>query len=234
MNAEDKEPFALVTRADFRRAEEAALNLAAQAEKVSSYPLATAFGEHPADVLDEDEPGAGLDEDAPGRAPEVALVGSPEPLSGHAVRLTGNTPDDAIHAATEASARDGSHIAPHRRFSHDTLLHLRDQINDGDCFPLHAQDRASSRDCQLDGPIKAASAGAKADDVEGTNSHIGHDPFRGLGPGLMPSPATTAPLARWRSKKLWCTVSSAISISRDRRWSGLRCVLQAPPQPENL
>jgi hypothetical protein len=155
-----------MVRADFRRAEDASLNLAAQSEKVSVDSFGAAAGEHPADVLDEDEPGAGLNEYPPRRSPEVALVLSPKTLSGKAVRLAGDTPNDAIHASTEASARDGSHIAPNRRRSHDAALHLRDQISDGEGFPLHAQDRASRWDCQLKGPIKAAASGAEADDVE--------------------------------------------------------------------
>lgn len=167
-HAEDEEAFALMARADFRRAEEASLNRAAQSEKVSSDPLRPAFGEHAADVFDEDEPRPRGDEDATGGSPQVALVLSPEPLSGEAVGLAGNTPDDAIHAATEASAREGSHIAVDRRRSHDTALHLRDQTGDGESFPLHASDRASSWDCQLDRSIEAASAGAHAEDVEGT------------------------------------------------------------------
>lgn len=155
-----------MARANFRRSEDAALNLAAQSEKVSVDALGAAAGEHPADVLDEDEPGPGLDEYPPRRSPEVALVFAPKPLSGEAMGLAGYSPNDAIHAATKASARDGSHIAPDRRWSHDAPLHLRDQISDGECFPLHAQDWASSWDCQFDGPIEAASSGAEGDDVE--------------------------------------------------------------------
>lgn len=165
---EDEEPFAFMREADFRRAEESALNLAAQAVKVSVNPLGAPAAEHPADVLDEDEPRAGLDEDAARGSPEVALVVPPETLPGKAMRLAGYASNDAIHASTEASARDGSHIAPQRRRSHDTALHLRDQISDSECFPLHEQDWASTWDCQLDGPIKAATAGAEADEVEGT------------------------------------------------------------------
>lgn len=188
---ENEKPFPLMARANFRRAEEAALNLAAQAEKVSSNSLGAAFGKHPADVFDEDEPSARGDEDAASRTPEVALVFSSKPLSGEAIWLAGNTPDDAIHRATEASARDGSDIAPHRRRSHDTLLHLRDQISGGECFPLHTKDWASRRDCQLNGPIKPASAGAEGDDVEGsapgTKIHTHEASLSNSGPHLIAS-----------------------------------------------
>lgn len=169
---EDEEALAFMRVANFRRAEEACLNLAAQAEKVSSDPFGTAFGEHASDVFDEDEPRPGLDEDAPGRAPEVALVISPKSFAGEAVGLAGNAPDDAIHTATEASAWEGSHITVDRRWSHDAALHLRDQISDGECLPLHTSDCASRWDCQLDGPIKAASAGAEGDNVEGVGTKI--------------------------------------------------------------
>lgn len=154
--------------ANFRRAEEAARNRAAQAVKVSSYPFGAAFGEHPADVLNEDAPRAAGDPDAAGWAPQVSLVVSPEALSGEAVGLAGDAPNDEIHDATEASAWEGSHITVDRRLSHDTLLHLRDQISDGEGFPLHTSDRASIWDCQLDGAIKSATSGAEGDDVEGT------------------------------------------------------------------
>lgn len=167
-HAEDEEALALLAKADFRRAEEAARNRAAHAEKVSSYPLRAAFGEHPADVFDPDEPGAGLGEDTASRSPQIALVVAPEALSGEAVGLAGNTPDDAIHAATEASAREGSHITVDRRLNHDTVSHLRDQISDGECFPLHTHDWARSWDCQLKGPVEPAASGAQGDGVEGT------------------------------------------------------------------
>lgn len=171
-HAEDEEALAFVRVANFRRAEEAARNLAAQAEKVSSDSFGAALREHAPDVLDEDEPRTGLDEDAASGAPEVALVVSSKSFAGEAVGLAGNAPDDTIHAATEASAREGSHITVDRRWSHDTALHLRDQVSDGECFPLHTSDRASRWDCQLDGSIKAASSGAEADNVEGVGTKI--------------------------------------------------------------
>jgi len=70
IDPEDEEPFAAVRRADFRRAEQSALNPEAQLSKVSPNPLgASDFvsprREHAGDVLDEDEPGAGLNDDPP-------------------------------------------------------------------------------------------------------------------------------------------------------------------------
>jgi len=53
-------------RANFRRAEQSALNRAAQSVKVSPDTFRTAAGEHAGDVLDDEAPGAGLDPDASG------------------------------------------------------------------------------------------------------------------------------------------------------------------------
>lgn len=160
------EPLPFVRVAHFRRAEDAALNLAAQPEKVSSDPLRPALGEHAADVFDEDEPGAGLHEDAPRRAPEVALVGAAKSFAGEAVGLAGDPANDAVHDAAKASARDGSHIAPHSSRSQDTLSYLRHQIGGAEGFPLHEQHWASRWNRQFEGPIEPAASGAETDDVE--------------------------------------------------------------------
>jgi len=80
--------------------------------------------------------------------------------------LTWDTPDDAIHTATEASSREGSHIAPHRRWSHEARFHRRNQSRDGRGFPLHQHDRSSIRHCQLDAEIEASASGAEADVAE--------------------------------------------------------------------
>ena len=169
-HAEDEEALAFMREADFRRTEEARRKRAAQSAKVSSNAFGAAFGEHAADVFDEDEPSARLDEDATRRAPEVSLVVPAETLSGKTVGLAGNAPDDAIHAATEASAWEGSHITMDRCFSHDAALHLRDQISDGEGFPLHTSDWASRWDRQLDGSVEPAPSRAEADDVEGVGT----------------------------------------------------------------
>ncbi len=75
MDTDDKEPLSFMRRANFRRAEESALNRAAQPVKVSPDTFPTAAGEHTGDVFDDDAPGPGLDEDTPGNGPQVALIG---------------------------------------------------------------------------------------------------------------------------------------------------------------
>jgi len=153
-------------RANLRRAEEASLNLAAQAEKVSSDPLRAPLGEHAPHVLDEDEERAALDEQAPGRSPQVSRVIAAETLSGEAVRLARDAANDAVHEATEASAREGSHIRVDSCRSQETLLNRFDQTAGGEGFPLHHSDCASAWDCQLDAEVEPSASGADADEVE--------------------------------------------------------------------
>jgi hypothetical protein len=160
-------------RADFRRAEESALNRAAQSPKVSENALGAARCEHAADVLEEECPGAGLDEDPPRVRPEVALVVFAEPLAGEAVRLARDAANDEIHDAAPSSAVEGSGIAPDRARSQETLLHRRNQMGDGEGFPLHHADCASSWNCQLDAEVEPAASGAEGEDVDGIGRQEG-------------------------------------------------------------
>jgi hypothetical protein len=178
-HAQDEEALALVWRADFRRREQSSLNRETQLLKVSPNPLgASDFvsprREHAGDVLDEDEPRPRLHNDAAGGAPQVALVEASALPAGERMRLARDAANEAVHAATPAAAVEGSGIAPQRRRSHSTRLHLADQVRAGECFPLHQHDWASAWTRQLDSEVQSASAGAEADEVEGagTNSHI--------------------------------------------------------------
>lgn len=134
--------------------------------KVSPYALGAARGEHAADVLDESKPGAGLHDDAARGAPQVALVVLAAPLAGKRVRLARDAANDAIHEATPWAAVEGSGIAPHRRRSHETLLHRCNQMRDGEGFPLHHAHCSSARTCQLEAEIKPPPSGTEADVVE--------------------------------------------------------------------
>lgn len=154
-------------RPDFRREEESSLNRETQALKVSPDALGAAAGEHAADVLDEDEPRPRLDDEPPGRAPEIAFIFLGESLSGDAMRLARDAANEAIHKAAPRSAAEGSHIAPDRRWSQETLFNRCDQVRAGEGFPLHHKDWASRRDCELNGEIEPSAAGAEADEVEG-------------------------------------------------------------------
>lgn len=130
--------------------------------------------EHPFDVFDEDEPRAGLDDDAAGWPPKVPLVLFAELLARDGVRLARDAANEAIHDSTPRAAVEGSHIRPDRRWSQEFFFHRRCQSRDGDCFPLHAHDRARTWNCQLDAEIEPCASGAEADVVEalGTYSHI--------------------------------------------------------------
>lgn len=171
MDSEDEDPLAAVRRADFRRAEQSRLNRKTQSAKVSPNPLgASDFvsprREHAADIFDEAEPGPRLDEDAPRVGPQVPFVEPAALAPGKAVRLARDAANDAIHKAAPASAVKGSHIAPDRRRSQETRFHRRDQMGDGEGFPLHHKHGASARNGELDGKVESAAAAAERDIIE--------------------------------------------------------------------
>jgi hypothetical protein len=82
------------------------------------------------------------------------------------MRLAWDAANDAVHLSAKTSAREGSHIAPHRTLSQETRLHRCDQMRDCEGFPLHHAYCASAWHCQLDAEIETCAAGAQADDVE--------------------------------------------------------------------
>lgn len=119
-----------------------------------------------------------MHDDAPGVAPEIPLVVLAEPLAGKGMRLARDAANDAIHEAADAPAREGSHIAPHSCFSQETFTHRCDQMGNREGFPLHHNDAAQRRACELKSEVEAAPACAEADDVElfGMYSHIQSSP----------------------------------------------------------
>lgn len=160
-----------MARADFRRREQSDLNRETKLAKVSPNPFGSSDfviprREHAADILDEDEPASGLDDDAPCGRPEVALVETAALAPSKAVRLARDAANEAIHEAAPWPAVEGSGIAPHRALSHETLLHLCDQVRDGEGFPLHHADCSSVFDCQFDSEIEAGTTGTDGEDVD--------------------------------------------------------------------
>jgi hypothetical protein len=153
-------------RADFCRREQSDLTRETKSLQISDDPLRAARREHAADVFDEDEPCPGLDDDAPCGAPEIARVVPAKPLSGKAVRLARDAANDAIHKATPCSAVEGSHIRPDSCRSQSTLLDRRNQVRNGEGFPLHHKDGASAWNGEFDGEVEPESSGAQADEIE--------------------------------------------------------------------
>lgn len=147
------------------------MKVSADSERTRLAALARA--EHAGHVLDEHGPGAGLHDDASGGAPQVALIVFAEALAGEAVALARDAASHEIHESTEAAAREGSNIRPHRRRSHAALLLRLDQSRDAEGFPFHQADRASASNCQLDAKVEPPPAGAEADEIEAVAAGIG-------------------------------------------------------------
>lgn len=129
-----------------------------------------------------------MGDDPAGGAPQVALVVLAELSAGEAVRLARDPSNDAIHEATPWAAVEGSGITPHRSRSQETRSHRRDQVRDGEGFPLHVADCASVWNCQLDAEIKPTSTGTEGDEAEGgVYSHVIPTSSTSI-----PAPASTA------------------------------------------
>jgi hypothetical protein len=82
------------------------------------------------------------------------------------MRLAWDAANDAIHKAAPWAAVEGSGIRPDRRRSQETLFHRRDQMSDGEGFPLHHSDGASAWNGELDGKVEASASGAEADEIK--------------------------------------------------------------------
>lgn len=165
-HAKDEQPLPFMREAHVRRAEESDLTRETKASQVCQDAISPER-EMAADILEEDGPGPALNDPAPDDRPEMAGVGRAPPLAGEAEGLTWIACNDEIHRATEASARKGSGICPHRAVSQDARLHLRHQYSAGECFPLHVHDSASAWNCQLDGPVKSAASAGDGENPEG-------------------------------------------------------------------
>jgi len=143
VGSKDKEPLATVRRADFLRCPQCRRSSVAHCLKLSD-DLAASERQMTGDVLEEAECGLALSKNASDVWPEVSRVVCSGACSGQAKRLTGVASNDAIHDSTPRASIEGSEVRPDRRRSQATLLHLRCQSGDGERFPLHHNDRAST------------------------------------------------------------------------------------------
>lgn len=153
--------------ADLSRRKQSALHDEAKALEVTDHARGAAGREHALDVLDKRPSGAGLHDDAPHDVPEIALVFASAPLAGGGVGLARDFANDAIHDAAPWPAVKGSGITPDRSVMKETVSHRRDQVRDGETFPLHQTDRASVWERQSEPEVEPSAAGAQADRVEG-------------------------------------------------------------------
>lgn len=165
-DGQDEQALAEVRKADFLRREESCLKRVTKPLKVSP-DHAEAFREVSPDVFEEQELGSSLDDVSTERGPDPARVGCAEALSRPGLALAGVAANDEIHMAAPRAAVEGSDIRPHRRRSQAARFHCRDQVRDGEGFPLDHADASSAWNCQLDAEVEAASSGAEREDVEG-------------------------------------------------------------------
>jgi len=74
--------------------------------------------------------------------------------------LAGDAANDARNVPAKLPAVEGLGIVPNRCRSQETRLHRRDQMGDGEGFPLHHSDGAASRHCKVQSEVEPGPAGA--------------------------------------------------------------------------
>lgn len=173
-HGEDEQSFSVVRRADFLRREQSRLNRVTKSLKLSVDDV-EAERQVTTDILKEDAPWARLDDDAADVRPDVARIVRSSAMAGVAEGLAWVACSEDIHRAAPSSAAEGSDIAPHRRLSQETRFHRFDQMGDGEGFPLHHADEASTWKRQFKSEFESTPPSAEGEDVEvvrsGTYSH---------------------------------------------------------------
>jgi hypothetical protein len=148
-DGEDKEPFALVGRTDFRRRKEACRKAVAHADQ-----SAGDFGESEAEMM-------GDILDACDMGPKVAWVFSAEALARDRKRLTWISCADDIHRAAPRSAVESSNVVPYNRLIQGRVFHPRHESGCGEGFPFDIAHSTISGDGDGEPEVETACAGAE-------------------------------------------------------------------------
>jgi hypothetical protein len=126
------------------------------------------------DVLPEEERGFAFVGDSDLLEEEPAsLAVEPGLLAGDAEVLARRSASDAIHEATPRAAVEGAEVVPNRGLAQGLLRHPGHEAGRCVGFPLDVHHSAGdSAGGSLESEVEASSAGADAEHVEGTWSHI--------------------------------------------------------------
>jgi hypothetical protein len=170
--AEEEEPLPLVRGTDFRRCKQtrrkSVTHFLQRSDGVSPEGTKNAACEGAGHVLEEDGSGFNVADDADSCGPQPSDVGVTLSLPGDAGGLAGDSPSDAIHAATPRSAIEGGKISEDRALIHVARLHRCFQERNGERFPLDHAHRSRMRNCQSESEVKSANAGTEGQNPEGT------------------------------------------------------------------
>jgi hypothetical protein len=112
------------------------------------------------DVLEETVSGANISNCPCDIGPQVPGIVCSFAFTGGAERLAGIPARDDVYAVTKRSAIEGFNIRPDRRDIQPRRFHLRDQVADTECFPLHKKHRSEVWDNsfkpEINAPVSSA------------------------------------------------------------------------------
>lgn len=129
-DGKDKEPLALVGRADFRRREEACRKAVAHADQ-SCGDFGEAEAEMMGDILEEDEGRLDLTDDAGDMRPEVSRIVRTPALARNREWLARIARSDDVHRAAPRAAIEGSNVVPDNSLIQGRVLHPRHESGCG-------------------------------------------------------------------------------------------------------
>jgi len=134
-DGKDKEPLALVGRADFRRREEACRKAVAHADQ-SCGDFGEAEAEMMGDILEEDEGRLDLTDDAGDMRPEVSRIVRTPALARNREWLARIARSDDVHRAAPRAAVEAGNIVPDNSLIQGRVLHPRHESGCGVGFPF--------------------------------------------------------------------------------------------------
>ena len=171
-DCEDKQPLALVGRADFRRREEACRKAVAHADQSCS-DFGEAEAEMMGDILKKDEGRLDLADDAGDMRPEVTRIVRAPALARDGEWLARIARRQDIHRATPWFTIEAGNVVPARRAIQGRVFHPRHDNGCGEGFPFDIAHSTISGQCDGEPEVDPACAGAEGQAVKARVSGSG-------------------------------------------------------------
>ena len=166
-HADNEDALAAVRGANFGRCQHCPFRSEPEAGQVSENGVHASARKKSAHVFEHHDPRTRVANDSDDGGPDPPLVVDAFAFAGDAVRLAGETGNDAIHAATPASSVEGEQVRPDRRRIQAARFHERDKLRGCIGFPLHVSDSAVSEskmlECGMAPKVESTDAGAETD-----------------------------------------------------------------------
>lgn len=161
-DGEDKQPFASMGRADFRRCKEACRKFVAHADQSCGD-----FGESEAqmmgDIFKEDEGRLDLADDAGDMRPEVTRILAAKPSACDGKWLARIPGREEIHRAAPRAAIEGSNVIPDNSLIQGRVFHPRHESGCGEGLPLDIAHSTISGEGKVQSEVEPACAGTEGE-----------------------------------------------------------------------